>query len=103
MNETKCKTIVITGVSRGLDNQRGSLEETFDHRAGGSGQRRHDRTYDNAGDLRLVEAAVLEQAFDEQAQFVRRPLAKSLKPPALDQRVPVERTDHHVGVADVNG
>ena len=65
-------------------------------------ERRHDRSEDDATHLHALDLAVREQPVDEQSQFVRRPLAKRLQPPALDERLAVEDAEHDVGVAGVD-
>ena len=49
-----------------------------------------------------LDPAVREQAVDQQAELVGRPLAQRLQPPALDERGAVEHAEHDVGVADVD-
>ena len=51
---------------------------------------------------RTDRSAVREQAVDQQAELVGRPLAQRLQPPASNERRPVEDAEHDVGVADVN-
>ena len=56
-----------------------------------------------AADLHALDAAVSEEAVDQQSELVGGALAQRLQPPALDQRGAVEHAEHDVGVADING
>ena len=61
------------------------------------------RAEHHAGDAAMLDVGVGEQPLELQRQLVGGPLANGLQPPAADQFLALEHTEHDVRVADVDG